>query len=80
MRDHPGIIRALSLIMSALIRDRKKDTDTERKPCEGEGRNWRGASVSLGMPRVVCGPQNLERGGEEIPLQSLPREPTLRRP
>lgn len=35
---------------SVLMRDKKKDTDTERRPREDKGRGWSDAAASHGVP------------------------------
>ena len=46
-------------MMSSLVRGRKDDPDTERKPCERKGRNKNEASVSQRTLRITCSHQTL---------------------
>ena len=49
--------------MTGVLRRRETHRDTGRRPCDSRGRDWGGADVSQGMPRIASN-HKLGRGKE----------------
>ena len=58
------IQEALYQMTSILIRNRREDTDTGKRPCDHGNRDWSDAAISQGMPGAT---RSWKRQGRILP-------------